>query len=83
MQDFCRLLKDDRSAAEKVLVELGTPPPEGKKPPTRKRKSHGIRLLDEEKELARIMLAITKDRITLAELALERAIAEKNQKPTI
>lgn len=73
MQDFCHLLKDDRTTAEKVLTELGTPPPEGKKPPIRKRKSHGIRLTSDEKELARIMLAITKDRLTVAKMAIENA----------
>ena len=39
MQDFCHILKEDRATAEKILTELGTPPPEGKKPPIRKRKS--------------------------------------------
>jgi hypothetical protein len=77
MQDFCHLLKDDRAAAEKVLAELGTPPPEGKKPPTRKRKSHGIRLTDDEKELTRTMLAITKDRLTVAKMAVESAKKEQ------
>jgi hypothetical protein len=76
MQDFCHILKDDRATAEKVLAELGTPPPEGKKPPTRKRKSHGIRLTDAEKELARTMLAITKDRLTVAKMAVESAKTE-------
>lgn len=76
MQDFCHLLKDDRIAAEKVLSELGTPPPEGKKPPIRKRKSHGIRLTGDEKELARTMLAITKDRLTVAKMAVENAKTE-------
>jgi hypothetical protein len=76
MQDFCHLLKDDRAAAEKVLAELGTPPPEGKKPPIRKRKSHGIRLTDDEKELTRTMLAITKDRLTVAKMAVESAKTE-------
>jgi hypothetical protein len=76
MQDFCHLLKDDRIAAETILAELGTPPPAGKKPPIRKRKSHGIRLTDAEKELARIMLAITKDRLTVAKMAVENAKTE-------
>jgi hypothetical protein len=76
MQDFCHILKDDRETAEKILTELGTPPPEGKKPPIRKRKSHGIRLTDSEKELARIMLAITKDRLTVAKMAVESAKIE-------
>jgi hypothetical protein len=76
MQDFCHILKDDRATAEKILTELGTPPPEGKKPPIRKRKSHGIRLTDDEKELAKTMLAIVRDRITVARIAVENAKTE-------
>lgn len=76
MQDFCHILKEDRATAEKILAELGTPPPDGKKPPIRKRKSHGIRLTDAEKELAKIMLAIVRDRITVARIAVENAKIE-------
>ena len=71
MQDFCRLLKKDKEKALQVLTELGTPPPADKKPPTRQRKSHGIRLLDEEKEIAKIMLLLVRDRITACKLAME------------
>lgn len=71
MQDFCRLLKADKDKALQVLAELGTPPPAGKKMPERKRKSHGIRLLDEEKEIARTMLLLVKDRITACKLAMD------------
>lgn len=71
MQDFCRLLKADKDKALQVLAELGTPPPAGRKAPERKRKSHGIRLLDEEKEIARTMLLLVKDRITACKLALD------------
>lgn len=73
MKDFCRLLKDDPNTAKSVLAELGTPPPTGKKPPQRQRKSHGIRLTAAEKEIAKTMLSIVKDRITLARIALETA----------
>jgi hypothetical protein len=73
MKDFCRLLKDDPNTAKRVLAELGTPPPAGKKPPIRQRKSHGIRLTAAEKEIAKTMLSIVKDRITLARIALETA----------
>ena len=76
MQDFCHILKDDRATAKKILAELGTPPPEGKKPPIRKRKSHGIRLTDDEKKLAKTMLAIVRDRITVARIAVENAKTE-------
>jgi hypothetical protein len=76
MQDFCRLLKDDPDTAKKVLADLGTPPPTGKKPPIRQRKSHGIRLTDDEKELAKTMLAIVRDRITVARIAVENAKTE-------
>jgi len=76
MQDFCHILKEDKATAKKILAELGTPPPDGKKPPIRKRKSHGIRLTDDEKELARIMLAIVRDRITVARIAVENAKTE-------
>jgi hypothetical protein len=73
MKDFCRLLKDDPNTAKRVLAELGTPPPAGKKPPIRQRKNHGIRLTAAEKEIAKTMLSIVKDRITLARIALETA----------
>jgi hypothetical protein len=73
MKDFCRLLKDNPDTAKSVLAELGTPPPAGKKPPIRQRKSHGIRLTAAEKEIAKTMLSIVKDRITLARIALETA----------
>jgi hypothetical protein len=73
MKDFCRLLKEDPNTAKRVLAELGTPPPAGKKPPIRQRKSHGIRLTAAEKEIAKTMLSIVKDRITLARIALEAA----------
>jgi hypothetical protein len=73
MKDFCRLLKEDPNTAKRVLAELGTPPPAGKKPPIRQRKSHGIRLTAAEKEIAKTMLSIVKDRITLARIALETA----------
>ena len=77
MQTFCRLLKDDPETAQKVLADLGTPPPDGKKPPQRTRKSHGIRLTAAEKEIAKTMLSIVKDRITVAKIALETAINGK------
>jgi hypothetical protein len=77
MKDFCRLLKDDPDTAKKVLADLGTPPPAGKKPPQRTRKRHGIRLTATEKETAKIMLSIVKDRITVAKIALETAISGK------
>lgn len=73
MRDFCKLLKADKGKALQVIAELGTPPPTGKKMPERKRKSHGIRLLDEEKEIAKKMLLLVKDRITACKLALEDA----------
>jgi hypothetical protein len=73
MKDFCRLLKDDPATAKKVLADLGTPPPAGKKPPQRTRKSHGIRLTAAEKEIAKKMLLLVKDRITACKLALENA----------
>jgi hypothetical protein len=76
MKDFCRLLKEDPNTAKIVLAELGTPPPAGKKPPIRKRKSHGIRLTAAEKELAKTMLAIVRDRITVARIAVENAKTE-------
>ena len=72
MQDYCKLLKRDKEKAAQVLAELGTPPPNGKKPPTRKRKGHGIRLLDEEKELARIMLKMARDRVTACKSMLDK-----------
>ncbi len=74
MRDFCKFLKADKEKALQVIAELGTPPPAGKKMPERKRKSHGIRLLDEEKEIAKKMLLLVKDRITACKLALENAI---------
>jgi hypothetical protein len=73
MQDFCRLLKVAPDVAERVLAELGTPPPATKKPPVRKRKSHGIRLTDAEKQIAKTMLSIVRDRITVAKLAVDAA----------
>jgi hypothetical protein len=73
MRDFCKLLKADKEKALQVITGLGTPPPAGKKMPERKRKSHGIRLLDEEKEIAKKMLLLVKDRITACKLALENA----------
>lgn len=71
MQDFCRLLKTDINAAQKVLDGLGTPPPATKKPPIRERKKHGIRLLEAEKVLAKQMLLLVRDRITACKLALK------------
>jgi hypothetical protein len=76
MKDFCRLLKDNPNTAKRVLAELGTPPPAGKKPPQRQRKSHGIRLTTAEKELAKTMLAIVRDRITVARIAVATAKTE-------
>lgn len=76
MRDFCKLLKADKEKALQVIAELGTPPPAGKKMPERKRKSHGIRLLDEEKEIAKKMLLLVKDRITACKLALENVKTE-------
>ena len=71
IQDFCHLLKRDRQKALQVLDGLGTPPPETKKPPKRERKRHGIRLLADEKIIAKKMLMLVRDRLTACRLAID------------
>jgi hypothetical protein len=71
MQRFCQLLKRDPERAQQVIESLGTPPPETHKPPERDRQRHGTRLLASEKETAKLMLRLTRDRITAARMALD------------
>lgn len=71
IQDFCHLLKRDRQKALLVLDSLGTLPPETKKPPKRDRKKHGIRLLADEKIIAKKMLMLVRDRLTACKLAID------------
>ena len=76
IQDFCHVLKSDRAKALQIIDSLGTPPPENKKPPRRERKKHGIRLLADEKIIAKKMLMLTRDRLTACRLAID-AIKEQ------
>lgn len=71
MQRFCRLLKRDHETAIQVLDSLGTPPPEAHKPPARDRARHGVRLLSSEKDAAKIMLRMARDRVTACKMALD------------
>ena len=75
MQDFCRIIKNDINLAQKILDDLGTPPPENKKPPVRARRQHGIRLLESEKILAKKMILLVRDRLNMCKMAIN---ASKN-----
>jgi hypothetical protein len=71
---FIKILHKDPTAAAVLMQELGTPPPEGTPAPPRKRKSYTCYLLEAEREPARQVLAIIKDRLTASKAIIDNYI---------
>jgi hypothetical protein len=68
---FIKILHKQPETAEKIITELGTPPPDGTPAPPRKRKSYTCYLLDAEREPAKIVLSIIKDRLTASKAIID------------
>ena len=68
---FIKILHKQPETAQKILTDLGTPPPDGTPAPPRKRKSYTCYLLDAEREPAQIALSIIKDRLTASKAIID------------
>ena len=68
---FIKILHKQPETAQKIIGELGTPPPDGTPAPPRKRKSYTCYLLESEREPAKIALAIIKDRLTASKAIID------------
>ena len=68
---FVKILHKQPETAQKILTELGTPPPAGTPAPPRKRKSYTCYLLEAEREPAQIALTIIKDRLTASKVIID------------
>jgi hypothetical protein len=71
---FIKILHKQPETAVTILKELGTPPPDGTQAPPRKRKSYTCYLLESEREPARQVLAIIKDRLTASKAIIDSYI---------
>jgi hypothetical protein len=71
---FVKILHKQPETAKQILSELGTPPPNGTPVPPRKRKSYTCYLLESEREPARQVLAIIKDRLTASKAIIDNYI---------
>ena len=71
---FIKILHKQPELAATILKELGTPPPDGTPAPPRKRKSYTCYLLESEREPAKKVLAIIKDRLTASKAIIDNYI---------
>jgi hypothetical protein len=71
---FIKILHKQPETAQKIIDELGTPPPDGTPAPPRKRKSYTCYLLEAEREPAKKVLAIIKDRLTASKAIIDNYI---------
>ena len=70
-KNFVKILHKQPETAKQILMELGTPPPDGTPAPPRKRKSYTCYLLESEREPAKTALAIIKDRLTASKAIID------------